>query len=154
MAWARKHGVQPPEFAIAKARAAGIDLAWLDESSDPDQESANCCLAARSTNTNCFEAKLTTALAKTEKHLCCTKRRDVTTPDDSTPASRGNHFIGWRALACRGQALHWLAAVPTLIMPPSEHFFDLPLIEYLAPPVSDVAGGICDAPVSPPPELA
>src|SRR3954447_10580110 len=32
MAWARVHGVRPPEFAIAEARRARIDLVWLDES--------------------------------------------------------------------------------------------------------------------------
>src|SRR6188472_3434549 len=29
MEWARVHGVRPPEYAIAEARRARIDLAWL-----------------------------------------------------------------------------------------------------------------------------
>src|SRR5215813_11066218 len=29
MAWARVHGVRPPDYAIAEARRTRIDLAWL-----------------------------------------------------------------------------------------------------------------------------
>src|SRR5215213_11062578 len=39
MAWARVHGVRPPEFAIAMARRARIDVAWLIQPADD----ASCC---------------------------------------------------------------------------------------------------------------
>ena len=40
IAWARRHGVQPPAFAIAQARAAGIDLSLLAEACDAEQQPA------------------------------------------------------------------------------------------------------------------
>src|SRR5262249_1134203 len=35
MDWARENGVRPPEYAIADARSAGINLAWLDGAASP-----------------------------------------------------------------------------------------------------------------------
>src|SRR5262245_30068896 len=35
MAWAREHNVRPPEYAIAEARSAGVDLAWLESGKRP-----------------------------------------------------------------------------------------------------------------------
>ena len=53
--WARKNGVRPPEFAIAQARAAGVDMSWLETRDEVKLacHSKNCCdsdraLAARS----------------------------------------------------------------------------------------------------------
>ncbi|HEX2474544.1 MAG TPA: hypothetical protein VHK01_07360 [Lacipirellulaceae bacterium] len=154
MAWARKHGVQPPAFAIAKARAAGINLAWLDGSYHDEKSTANCCVSQLSADKTCCAAKLAAAVPATTKSSCCSKYQDVTAPDDSTPANEGNHVIGWRALACRGQALHWLAAVPTLIVPPHELLNDLPLVERRAPTSSEVAEGLSASPDVPPPKVA
>jgi hypothetical protein len=154
MAWARTRGVRPPAFAVAQARAAGINLAWLDSSTDRREAKANCCVAANSDERNCCATKLTAAIPRIEKRSCCSEHNDVTAADDSIPANDGNHLIGWRALACRGQALHWLAAVPTLIMPPHEVLNDLPLVERRAPEVSEVADSISESPDVPPPEVA
>jgi hypothetical protein len=154
MAWARKHGVQPPAFAIAKARAAGINLAWLDGSIDRAKPKANCCLAQTSADKTCCAAELVAAVPATEQSSCCSKRLDVTAPDDSMSANDANHLIGWRALACRGQALDWLSAVPTLIVPPHELLSDLPLVERRAPTSSEVAEGLSESPDVPPPEVA
>src|SRR5688500_9568058 len=30
IAWARRNGIRPPEFAIAQARASKLNLGWLD----------------------------------------------------------------------------------------------------------------------------
>jgi hypothetical protein len=152
MAWARKHGVQPPAFAVAKARAAGINLAWLDGSIDRAKPKANCCVAQSSAGKTCSATERAAAVRATEKRSCCSKHLDVTAPDDSMPAS--DHLIGLRALACRGQALDWLAAVPTLIVPPHELLTDLPLVERRAPASSEVAEGLSDSPDVPPPEVA
>src|SRR5690242_4754077 len=43
MAWARVHGVRPPEYAIAEARRARIDLAWLVEPTGAGSKSP-CCV--------------------------------------------------------------------------------------------------------------
>src|SRR5687768_6896601 len=37
LAWARRHGVRPPEFVIAKARNAGLEIAWLDSAAAKTQ---------------------------------------------------------------------------------------------------------------------
>ncbi len=154
IAWARRHGVRPPAFAIAKARAAGIKLAWLDGSIDRAKPNANCCVAESSTDKTCCAAELVAAVPATAKRSCCSERQDVTGPDESTPANTSNHVIGWRALACRGHALHWLAAVPTLIVPPHGLLNDLPLVERRSPTSSEVAEGLSDSPDVPPPEVA
>jgi hypothetical protein len=154
MAWARTRRVRPPVFALAQARAAGINLAWLDGSSNGVKAKANCCVAQTSTDKACCAREPTASVAKTEERPCCSERHLLASVDDSNRADDVHRLIGVRALACRGQALDWLAAVPTLIMPPCEHLIDLPLVEYLAPAASDVAGGISAAPDVPPPERA
>jgi hypothetical protein len=153
MAWAQKHGARPPAFAIAAARAAGINLAWLEGPSQLDQKDANCCLAAHSRDTKCCEAKLTTALSTNEKRSCCTTSEDITS-DVATTANDSHRLIGLRALTCRGHALHWLAAVPMLIVPPHALPNDLPLVERYAPDVSDVADSRPESPDLPPPKVA
>lgn len=154
IAWARRHGVRPPAFAVAKARAAGINLAWLDGSTDSATPKANCCVAQSSAGKTCCAAELVAAASATEKRSCCSQRQDVTAVDSWAPANRGNRIIGLRALACRGQALDWLAAVPTLIVPPHELLDDLPLVERRSPASSEVAEGLSDSPDVPPPEVA
>ncbi len=59
-----------------------------------------------------------------------------------------------RSGTCRGQALDWLSAVPTLIVPPHELLSDLPLVERRAPTSSEVAEGLSESPDVPPPEVA
>src|SRR3954447_2511965 len=45
MEWAREHNVRPPEYAIAAAQRARIDLAWLVEPTGAGSKSlsASCC---------------------------------------------------------------------------------------------------------------
>jgi hypothetical protein len=154
IAWARKRGVTPPAFAVAQARAAGINLAWLDGSANAAKTKANCCVAQTSADKACCARELTASVPKTDERSCCSERQDVTAPDDVTPPNDGNILIGLRALACRGQALHWLAAVPTLIMPPHEVLNDLTLVERRAPEVSEVADSVSESPDVPPPKVA
>jgi hypothetical protein len=138
LAWARRNGVRPPDFALAQARAAGIDLSLLVEACDAGEQQDKCCAAKRSP----------------EKAGCCTERQVATNANQFNGDADVNHIIGWRAMACRGQAIHWLAAVPTLIMPPHALLNDPPLVERCAPAVSEVAGGVPDAPDVPPPEVS
>jgi hypothetical protein len=138
IAWARRNGVRPPAFAIAQARAPGIDLSLLAEAGDAAQQTAKCCAVER----------------LSEHSGCCAGRQEKTLAPKPNHADDDNHIIGWRALACRGQSMHWLTAVPTLIVPPLEQWHEMPLVARLAPAASDVGGGTVEAPDVPPPERA
>jgi hypothetical protein len=138
IAWARRNGVRPPAFAIAQARAARIELALFAEVCDAAQQTANCCAADR----------------LTKKPACCAERQAVPRTEESNRSGKDDHIIGWRAMACRGHSMHWLAAVPTLVVPPSEPLNDLLLVSRIGPAGSEVAAGVPDAPDVPPPKLA
>lgn len=130
--------MRPPAFAVAQARAAGIDLSLLAETCDAAQQTAKCCAADR----------------LTKKPACCAESQAVSRTEESNRSGEDDHIIGWRALACRGQAILWLAAVPMLIAPSRGLVNDLPLIERRAPSVSESAKAVPDAPDVPPPEAA
>jgi hypothetical protein len=138
--WAAKHGVRPPEFALADARDAGLDISRWDGGS----KVVRVAVAARS----CCETK-----AKAASPSCCTKKT-VANRTCCARESKPPQMIGWRALACHGQSLHWLAAVPTLIPRPLDFSHELPLVAWLAPPTSEIAAVDGDAPTPPPPERA
>jgi hypothetical protein len=138
IAWARRHGVRPPDFAIAQARAAEIELSLLADTCSVKAHTAGCC------------AEETLAA----KPNCCSDRQIANHVEESTCADETNHVVAWRALVCRGQAIHWLAAVPILIVPPLERVHDMPLVARLAPVASDAGGGVLKAPDVPPPERA
>src|SRR4051794_38985492 len=57
MAWARVHGVRPPEFAIAEARRAHIDLVWLDERAGAGSKSLCCARQLTVDSPKCCQAK-------------------------------------------------------------------------------------------------
>ena len=63
-------------------------------------------------------------------------------------------LVAWRALACRGQSLHWLAAVPSLVLIRPELSQGIPHIDWLGPTASEVASGVSNHPAVPPPEQA
>jgi hypothetical protein len=132
LAWARARGIQPPAFALAKARAMGLDLAWVASSGTAHKGAQSCCTAhdrgTRACNSD-QEAKTTTT-------------------------NGDGRIVAWRALACRGQSLQWLAAVPTLILLRPELSQEFPLIVWLGPAPSEVAGGQAEDPAVPPPECA
>lgn len=138
IAWASRNGVRPPAFAIAQARAAGIDLALVAEACDADEQPAKCCAADR----------------LIEKPTCCAERHVSARSEESNRSGEDDQVIGWRALACRGQTIHWLAAVPTLIMSAQELLNEPALVERRAPAVSETAISVPDAPDVPPPEVA
>jgi hypothetical protein len=84
------------------------------------------------------------------KHSCCASHHDEAT----VPAKAVDHVVGWRALACHGQSLNWLAAVPTLISASPELTDQLPLVAWLGPHTSQVGRCVVDLPIVPPPERA
>jgi hypothetical protein len=82
------------------------------------------------------------------KRPCCASRHAA--PKEIAESSGG--FVAWRALACRGQSLDWLAAVPTLVTVRLELSDQLSFADWLGPTVSSHADGRSDAPTVPPPE--
>ena len=43
LAWARKRGIEPPAFALAQARAAGLDLTLIATVRDSCDDESKCC---------------------------------------------------------------------------------------------------------------
>ncbi len=133
-AWAREHGVRPPEFAIAEARRTHIDLAWLME------PRASCC--ARD-----LVAAFPSCCHAT--HSCCGDHHE-----EQSNGNAQNRVIGWKALNCQGHSGLWMAAVPTLVHVSLDLTLQLPRITRLGPPTSEIAAGISDVPTPPPPQRA
>ena len=134
LAWAEKHGVRPPEFAIAEAERNGINVSRLADSSASATQPKTCC-ARKAVNS---------------KQSCCASHHK----EPSAPTKTVDHIVGWRALACHGQSLNWLAAVPTLISASPELTDQLPLVAWLGPHASQDGRCVADLPSVPPPERA
>jgi hypothetical protein len=137
MEWARVHGVRPPEFAIAAARAARIDLAWLVEPTGAGSKSLCCAHDLVADAPACCHAK----------RACCNHDHDQQSRD-----SKSNHVIGWKALNCQGHSSNWFAAVPTLASVNRVRSDEVPLVEWLGPAVSEYADRAGDLPAIPPPQ--
>jgi hypothetical protein len=154
LAWARRHGVRPPAFALAKARAAGLDLAWLADASQMRQSSSRCC-AEKPPSGVPASCGTNAALAHSVNTASCRATvRGEAQPDNVTGENEWDSTVAWRALACHGHVMNWLAAVPTFCVPCLERLHDLPLTAWLSPTVSDLAEGVSDSPAVPPPERA
>lgn len=141
LAWARAHGVRPPDSAIAAARRAGEDLGWLSSGAAAN-DGTSCCRAAPREAACCAET------SDTAGHACCIAEENG--QDIQVAAS----IVAWRAIKCRGQSLNWLTAVPTLVPPSPVVAAALKMADRLGPLTSDVAVGTREAPDSPPPEFA
>jgi hypothetical protein len=137
LAWARKRGVEPPGFVIAQARDAGFDFESLAAASCDD--AAKCCRS---------NSPATVTADKTSS--CCSDRGTQA----SSSEQQNDRIVAWRALACRGQSMNWLAATPNMVIAQSEVSHETPLIGWLGPAISDVADGESNDPAVPPPELA
>jgi hypothetical protein len=135
IAWARQYGVTPPAFALAQARAAGIDIGC-------------CAMTNAKRNHSCCETRLAAAPTKPSRS-CCSKHAHVA-------AKQTNDFrvVGWQSLKCKGHTMNWFAAVPTLIVRAETLTDVLPFSNWLAPAESDHSAGIADQPALPPPEVA
>lgn len=141
-AWAREHGVIPPDYAIAQAQAAGLNLAWLGS-----PKLLPPCCAAKAT---CCQQKAKTCCSKSSPS-CCAQH---STAEGATKTSKSGHIVAWRALACHGQSMNWLAAVPTLIVVRPEVSHESPIVVWLGPATSDSAAPGFSSPEVPPPEIA
>lgn len=139
LAWARANGVRPPDFAIAKARAAGDDLSWLDDRNESQGQIAcharSCCDRA---------AKDSAAMVV---HSCCSTKQAPKPVSEKTVGA-------WQALKCGGQSMNWLAAMRTLLNVQIDFNVEIVPPIWLPPPTSDHAQGRVDLPAIPPPKRA
>jgi hypothetical protein len=153
-AWARRHGVRPPEYAIAAARESGIDLAWLGVL---NKSGANCYHAdadgdqdAADAMGGCCHAKANSC--ESGNRSCCAHE---TAPDQKTNTKqKRSRFVAWQALGCHGHSLNWLAAVPSLVVVQLVASDEVVLVAWLGPAISDAPCHISSPPDVPPPERA
>ena len=148
--WAQRNGVRPPEFALAEARNRGLDTSNWDSA-----EKVILFAAASTLTPSCCANKT----AATTPSCCCKKAAAPRTCCSSrskapTHGDENQGIVAWRALACRGQSLDWLAAVPTLIHIDFQLADQLPLVAWLGPHASATASGSAEVPTPPPPERA
>jgi hypothetical protein len=148
IAWARTHGVRPPDYAIAQAKAAGLDMSWLGRSTDTIAcNSKACCEVVQIKPAHsCCEKRL--AASSTKPARSCCSHQHNSHPSTST----ATRVVAWQSLKCNGQSQNWLAAVPILIVVRHAHSKDLPFSGWLKPLVSDRALSLPDRPAVPPPE--
>ena len=145
LAWAEKNDVRPPAFALAEARKAGLD----DGGRPLAAKIVQVAVATKSNSCRSSPSEALLQVVDRQAHLLLVARTQVRRQDDATRI-----VVGWRALACHGQSLNWLAAVPTLISVELELSDQLPLVAWLGPHSSDIAAGVADVPTPPPPERA
>ena len=150
--WAREHNVRPPDYAIAQARLAGLELSWLGIPKAVSHSGLSITSSsAKATNNSlqtCCRIKAATCCAQAEH--CCYANHDKR-PQKLNSADR---IVAWRAMACHGQSLNWLAAVPTLIAARLEISNDLPFVAWLGPAASETAECLPTCPDVPPPQQA
>lgn len=125
LAWAKQHGVTPPDFVLAQAKHAA--------------ERPVCCAAKQARPTCCAE-KLNGPSA------CCQ------TNSANKPARPAQAFVAWRALACQGQTLQWLIAPVTTMSIRIEMGDLLPPVGWCRPAICSLPPGHTDEPVTPPPQ--
>ncbi len=136
IAWARRHGVRPPEFAIAAARQARIDLSWLVE---PGK--ACCARELVASAPKCCQAG----------NGCCDRQEDH---EHGQSKSESSKVIGWKALNCQGHSSTWVAAVPPLTSAKVELTTTIALLHWLGPLSSEEAISVVSVPATPPPQSA
>jgi hypothetical protein len=139
LAWAQQRGIKPPAFALAQARAAGLDLTLITTAHESCDDENKCCRS---------DSLATAAVGKDRS--CCSDHDVQAASSDEIE----DHIVAWRALACRGQSMNWLAAVPNMIVARPGLSHETPLVGWLGPASSDVAGGESLDPAVPPPQPA
>jgi hypothetical protein len=144
LAWARENGVEPPAFALVEARREGL----LADS----PSSATCCAKrAAGDAPSCCQKQ---SLASDAGEPACCQKHIVLRSVARTSERPNQSIVAWRALACGGHSLQWLAAVPTLVTARSACLHQLPLVAWLGPAASERGQGLSDDPAVPPPERA
>src|SRR4051812_9955523 len=149
--WAREHKVRPPEFAIAEARRASIDVAWLQDPAAPGF--AGCSIGGHLTSCAGEEKKRPAKpgaagwVAMQCVRRCCAKHHEA-----KPNGQASSRIIGWKALNCQGHSANWLSALPTLVSIDRGQSDELPIVEWMGPAISDAPGRIAFELLLPPPE--
>ena len=177
IAWAHEHNVRPPDYALAAARTAGLNLAWLETTSAAKTATADRCdhdhgrerehavaTAIAKPLPTCCQRRLAIAprAGQQSPHACCQQSHRSDGAQASAQSAGPNsgrtkicdRLVAWRAMECHGQSMKWLAATPTLVLESPTCQEPLPLIEWLGPAMSDVACRTTSLPTVPPPERA
>jgi hypothetical protein len=147
--WARRHGVRPPEIALAWAREQRLDVFWLDNSMAPSMRflaiRRACSAAQRNNVAAAASLKVTTSLT------CCDTAAARLKPA-SDAAADVDFVVALRARTCQGKPVNWFPAIPQLLIPETCVADDAPLVVWLGPLCSGRARGISLQPNVPPPE--
>jgi len=127
LAWAEREGVTPPVSVAVKTKAAQTKAAQAEVAQNKlaktKSESAGCATGG----------------------CCCASKVEPKSGDRSRVA-------GWRALACQGKSLGWLAATPTLVLATSQRaVVVLSFPSYTLAIYSETAIGQIESPPVPPP---
>lgn len=150
--WARKQGVQPPAFALEAARQEGLLDAVVTECTEVGATQDCCSKRVDAERTSLW----TTTLAALVGGEATDSKQSNVAPDSwkSGGEQKAGFVVAWRALACNGQSLNWLAAVPAVVIPSSDLVTYYSLADWLGPLASESAAGISFDLVTPPPELS
>jgi hypothetical protein len=153
LAWARTHGIRPPEFVIASARVAGFDLNWIADKNRLRSQRAGrtCCRDDdRERAAACCQERIAATTANAVRPCCVPPERI----EDESTIGRSGRVLGWQALKCRGQTQNWLPGVPPLIASRCALSHEMPRVLWLGPISSERADSTSLIPAIPPPESA
>ena len=150
LAWAKSHGVQPPEFVV---------IAAAQEGKATPCSGSGCCSSNKLTKSKATKAKSATSQVLTSKAACCQAAGSgKTCPQPSgeaaAPSTQLSYAIGIRAQECQGQVWDW-SQLPWSILPPPLQVDWQPVRWDTWPrPVSDPAARSMSEPPVPPPRIA
>ncbi len=151
LAWALRNNVRPPDFALADARQASLDVSdWIPGDECRQTSPVRTCCVDRSepaVESSCCSHHRPTPAATGDRAPCCSRSSVATKTAPST-----DYVVAWRAMACNGQSLDSVATVPMLVSARRELAGELPFSYWLQAPASHVAAGVSPLPSVPPPE--
>lgn len=150
LAWARKHGVKPPAFALAEASSAELAEARSIGLLVDELAPKICCTKKQEQDSpSCCKKSLTVA---SSERSCCRKHKEQSKGEEATDKAN-NSIVGWRAMKCQGQAMNWLGVVPIAVAARLAAWSrQLPCVAWLGPARSEHGEGVAVDPAVPPPE--
>ncbi|MEM8946145.1 MAG: hypothetical protein AAGD11_13305 [Planctomycetota bacterium] len=131
LAWARKHGVTPPDFVVVAAAHQASSCCQSIENHTRSTEVASCC-AVRPSSTCCV----------TDSHVKRPPRR----------AKTSSTVMLIESLKCQGISYSLSLLPPTVVPSRDAILFDLPIAGSIATISDLLPADHCSAPDTPPPE--
>ncbi len=144
LAWAREHHVTPPDYALADARARGID--WETYCAVGAEHESRICRDGEEQPANC------------RQHVCHEEHRgqpqNGSSQHEDAPAAPPQGVVWIAALACQGSDLNWSGQTVSIPPPAEAQLADSPnMAEQLSVPTEQFSS-ISFAPTTPPPRSA